>query len=38
MGKKDTIKGFDRFNKYNFNASVGTTIYGIFNFKEGKEI
>ncbi len=37
VGKKDTIKGFDRFNKYNFNASVGTTIYGIFNFKEGKK-
>ena len=37
-GKKDTIKGFDRFSKYNFNASVGTTIYGVFNFKEGKKI
>ena len=37
-GKKDTIKGFDRFSKYNFNASVGTTIYGVFNFKEGKRI
>ncbi|MFL2639377.1 MAG: putative LPS assembly protein LptD [Flavobacteriaceae bacterium] len=36
-GKKDTIKGFDRFSKYNFNASIGTTIYGIFNFKEGKK-
>jgi len=36
--KKDTIKGFDRFSKYNFNASIGTTIYGIFNFKEGKRI
>ena len=38
QGKKDTIKGFDRFNKYNFNASIGTTIYGVFNFKEGKKI
>ena len=38
MGKKDTIKGFDRFSKYNFNASIGTTIYGVFNFKEGKRI
>ena len=36
-GKKDTIKGFDRFNKYNFSANIGTTIYGIFNFKEGKK-
>ena len=31
------IKGFDRFSKYNFNANIGTTIYGIFNFKEGKK-
>lgn len=38
QGKKDTIKGFDRFNKYNFSASIGTTIYGVFNFKEGKKI
>ena len=38
QGKKDTIKGFDRYSKYNFNASVGTTIYGVFNFKEGKRI
>ena len=36
-GKKDTLKGFDRFSKYNFNMSVGTTIYGIFNFEEGKK-
>ena len=34
----DTINGFDRFNKYNFNASVGTTIYGTFNFGEDKKI
>ena len=37
IGTKDTIKGFDRFNKYNFSANIGTTIYGIFNFKEGKK-
>ena len=37
IGKKDTIKGFDRFNKYNFSANIGTTIYGVFNFKEGKK-
>ena len=38
IGTKDTIKGFDRFNTYNFNTSIGTTIYGVFNFKEGKKI
>ena len=38
IGKKDTIKGFDRFNKYSFSASLGTTVYGVFNFKEGKKI
>lgn len=34
----DTIAGFDRFNKYNFGASVGTTVYGTWNFGEGKKI
>lgn len=30
--------GFDRFSTYNFNASIGTTIYGMFPFKkEGKD-
>tara|TARA_R110002033_G_scaffold3561_2_gene19681 strand:+ start:11871 stop:14543 length:2673 start_codon:yes stop_codon:yes gene_type:complete len=30
--------GFDRFLTYNFGASVGTTIYGMYNFeKEGKD-
>ena len=38
QGKKDTIKSFDRFSKYSFNASIGTTIYGVFDFKEGKRI
>lgn len=29
--------GFDRFLTYNFGASVGTTVYGMYNFeKEGK--
>lgn len=32
----DTIPGFDRFNQYNFSASVGTTAYGTFNFGEDK--
>ena len=35
---EETIKGFDRFNQYDFGFSVGTTIYGLFNFKEGKKI
>ena len=35
---KDTIKGFDAFRTYNYSASLGTTIYGTFNFKEGKKI
>ncbi|PIE99811.1 MAG: organic solvent tolerance protein OstA [Maribacter sp.] len=34
----DTISGFDRFNKYNLNASVGTTLYGTFDFGEDKKI
>ena len=35
---EDTISGFDAFRTYNFSASLGTTIYGTFNFKEGKKI
>ncbi len=34
----DTIAGFDRYNTYNFSASVGTTLYGTFNFGEDKKI
>tara|TARA_R110000796_G_scaffold252631_1_gene389312 strand:- start:215700 stop:218504 length:2805 start_codon:yes stop_codon:yes gene_type:complete len=34
----DTIKGFDRFNRYNFSTSIGTTLYGRVNFKEGSKI
>ncbi|QWX84780.1 LPS-assembly protein LptD [Cellulophaga sp. HaHaR_3_176] len=34
----DTIKGFDRFNKYNFTTSIGTTIYGTLNLGEDKKI
>ena len=34
----ETINGFDSFRTYNFNASLGTTIYGMFDFKkEGKD-
>ncbi|CAZ97877.1 putative LPS assembly protein LptD [Zobellia galactanivorans] len=35
---KDTISGFDRYNKYNMSASIGTTVYGTFNFGEDKKI
>ena len=35
---RDTISGFDRFNQYNLSASVGTTLYGTFNFGEDKKI
>ncbi|RZJ67287.1 MAG: LPS-assembly protein LptD [Flavobacterium sp.] len=32
------VNGFDRFGTYNFGASLGTTIYGTFNFGEDKKI
>ncbi|AYN68462.1 LPS-assembly protein LptD [Euzebyella marina] len=35
---RDTIPGFDRYNRYNLSASVGTTLYGTFNFGEEKKI
>jgi lipopolysaccharide assembly outer membrane protein LptD (OstA) len=35
---KDTIKKFDAFRTYNLNSSIGTTIYGTFNFGEDKKI
>ena len=35
---KDTLKGFDAFRTYNYSASLGTTVYGTFNFKEGKKL
>ena len=38
QGEKIKIKGFDRFNQYNFGMSVGTTIYGLFNFKETSKV
>lgn len=34
----DTLNNFDRFGTYNFNASIGTTLYGTFNFGEDKKI
>ncbi len=34
----ETVKGFDAFRTYNFSTSIGTTIYGMFNFeKEGQD-
>ena len=35
---RDTITGFDRYNSYNLNASIGTTIYGTFRFGDDKKI
>ncbi|MFY8186889.1 MAG: putative LPS assembly protein LptD [Flavobacterium sp.] len=32
------VNGFDAFRTYNFTSSVGTTIYGTFNFGEKKKI
>lgn len=32
------INGFDAFRTYSFNSSIGTTIYGTFNFNEKKRI
>lgn len=34
----DTISGFDRYNRYGLSASIGTTVYGTFNFGEDKKI
>ena len=34
----ETVNGFDAFRTYNFSTSIGTTVYGMFNFeKEGKD-
>ncbi len=38
QGEIVTIKSFDRYNQYDFGLSIGTTIYGLFNFKKGKKI
>jgi len=35
---QDTIKGFDSYRTYNFSTSLGTTLYGMFNFGKGKKI
>jgi lipopolysaccharide assembly outer membrane protein LptD (OstA) len=36
--QRDTINGFDSYRTYSANASVGTTVYGMFNFGDGKKI
>lgn len=33
-----TVNKFDAFRTYNFSTSIGTTIYGTFNFGENKKI
>ena len=35
---QDTINGFDSYRTYNFSTSLGTTLYGMFNFGKGKKI
>ena len=32
------VKGFDSYRTYNFSTSVGTTVYGMFEFGEDKKI
>lgn len=34
----DTLSGFDRYLTYNFSTSLGTTLYGLFNFGTDKKI
>ncbi|MBK0368454.1 putative LPS assembly protein LptD [Flavobacterium agrisoli] len=34
----ETVKGFDAFRTYSFSSSLGTTIYGTFNFGDTKKI
>ncbi|MBT0608712.1 putative LPS assembly protein LptD [Aequorivita echinoideorum] len=35
---EDTIPGFDSYRTYNFNTSLGTTLYGTFNFNKENKI
>lgn len=34
----DVVNGFDAFRTYSFSSSIGTTIYGTFNFGDDKKI
>src|SRR5690606_34300910 len=35
---RDTVSGFESYRTYNFSTSLGTTIYGLFNFGSDKKI
>jgi len=35
---RDTVQGFDRYLTYNFSTSLGTTLYGLFNFGPEKKV
>ncbi len=35
---EDTINGFESYRTYNFSTSLGTTMYGMFNFGKGGKI
>ncbi len=35
---EDTINGFDSYRTYNFSTSLGTTMYGMFNFGKNNKI
>ena len=34
----DTVSGFDSYRTYNFSSSLGTTVYGTYNFGKEKKI
>lgn len=36
--ERDTINGFDSYRTYDFSTSVGTTVYGMFDFGDNKKI
>src|SRR5690606_5440582 len=35
---QDTVPGFESYRTYNFSTSLGTTLYGIFNFGKDKKV
>lgn len=35
---QDTIPGFESYRTYNFSTSLGTTLYGLFNFGNDKKV
>lgn len=35
---KDTVSGFESYRTYNFSTSLGTTLYGLFNFGKNNKI